>query len=287
VSNIPLSPGHLRLSKLAPLCLVCRVTLPAVLITGGAARIGAALTRRFAAAGWHVIIHYGHSSHEAEALAATLPSAECVHCDLANSDAAVAMVRSLAACLADWRMLINCAAVFRNDSAVGLDPEVFSEAVMVNAGTPARMAQAFLAAPDRGGARSLAGRCVINLLDMKIANPNPDFFSYTMAKHALAAATKMLAMGQEQVAAGADRVSADRVYGLAPGAMLPSFDQQPEEHETSGRMNLLHRLTDPAELAEAALFLSEGWLASGETLFVDSGQHLLSQPRDVLYLARA
>ena len=51
-------------------------------------------------------------------------------------------------------------------------------------------------------------------------------------------------------------------------------------------MNLLRRLTDPQELAQAALFLSSGWLASGETLFVDSGQHLLSQRRDVLYLAR-
>ena len=80
---------------------------------------------------------------------------------------------------------------------------------------------------------------------------------------------------------------ADRVYGLAPGAMLPSFDQVDAEHEVSGRMNLLRRLTQPQELADAALFLSEGWLTSGETIFVDSGQHLLSQPRDVLYLARA
>jgi enoyl-[acyl-carrier-protein] reductase (NADH) len=80
---------------------------------------------------------------------------------------------------------------------------------------------------------------------------------------------------------------ADRIYGLAPGAMLPSFDQVDDEHQISGRMNLLERLTDPAELAEAALFLSQGWLASGETVFVDSGQHMLSQARDVLYLARA
>ena len=79
----------------------------------------------------------------------------------------------------------------------------------------------------------------------------------------------------------------DRVYGLAPGAMMASFDQAPEEHEISGRMNLLHRLTDPQELADAALWLADGWLASGETLFIDSGQHLLAQPRDVLYLARA
>ncbi len=252
---------------------------PAVLITGGAKRIGAVIARRFAAAGWHVVIHYGRSRDAAEALAATLPSAECVSCDLADSDAALAMVRGLAARLDDWRVLVNCAAVFRFDSVGALDPEVYAEAMVVNAATPARMAQAFLAPPEQGGACAASGRRVIDLLDMKLANPNPDFFSYTMAKHALAATVRMLAMGVN--AAGADRV-----YGLAPGAMLPSHDQAPQEHEASGRMNLLHRLTDPEELAEAVLFLSQGWLASGETLFVDSGQHLLSQPRDVLYLAR-
>ena len=59
---------------------------PAVLVTGGAARIGAAISRAFAAAGWHVVIHYRDSSDEAEALAATLPSAETVRCDLSDMD---------------------------------------------------------------------------------------------------------------------------------------------------------------------------------------------------------
>jgi enoyl-[acyl-carrier-protein] reductase (NADH) len=99
-----------------------------------------------------------------------------------------------------------------------------------------------------------------------------------MAKHAFASTVRMLAMAQDD--------PATRIYGLAPGAMLPSFDQVEEEHEISGRMNLLQRLTDPAELAQAALFMAQGWLASGETIYVDSGQHLLRQPRDVLYMAR-
>jgi NAD(P)-dependent dehydrogenase (short-subunit alcohol dehydrogenase family) len=119
---------------------------------------------------------------------------------------------------------------------------------------------------------------VIDLTDQKLINANPDFFSYTMTKHAFASTIRMMAIAQEY--------REDRIYGLAPGAMLPSFDQQPEEHLLSGRMNLLERLNDAEELADAALFLAQGWLASGETLFVDSGQHLLSQPRDVLYLAR-
>lgn len=247
--------------------------VPAVLITGGARRIGAVLSRRFAAAGWRVVIHYGRSADAAEALAASLPRAETVQCDLADSDAAHAMAVDLAARLPDWRLLVNCAAVFQPDSALGLDRHVFGEAMRVNAETPTRMAQAFLLAAQARG-----GRRVIQFLDQKLRNPNPDFFSYTMAKHAFAGAVRMMAMAAPD--------PADRVYGLAPGAMLPSFDQRPEEHELSGRMNLLERLTDPRELADAALFLSQGWLASGETVFVDSGQHLLSQPRDVLYLAR-
>jgi NAD(P)-dependent dehydrogenase (short-subunit alcohol dehydrogenase family) len=246
---------------------------PAVLVTGGAKRIGAAIARSFGQAGWHVVVHYGRSRAEAATLAAALPSAECVQCDLSDLSAAAAMIETLANRLDDWRVLVNCAAVFREDTAQRLDPAIFAEAATVNAASPARMAQTFLAR-----ARAKGGRRVIDLTDQKLINTNPDFFSYTMAKHALAATVRMMALAQDN--------PADRIYGLAPGAMLPSFDQRPEEHEVSGRMNLLERLNEAQELADAALFLAEGWLASGETLFVDSGQHLLSQPRDVLYLAR-
>ena len=252
-------------------------TLPSVLITGGAKRIGAVMARAFAAAGWQVVIHYGHSRDEAEALAASLPCARTVSCDLANADAAAAMIETLARELDNWPLLINCAAVFREDTGARIDHQVFTETMAVNVEAPVRMAQAYLAQ-----ARAKGGRRVIQILDMKIANPNPDFFSYTLSKNALASSVKTLAMGMAMVG----RNPADRIYGLAPGAILPSHDQQPAEHATSGKMNLLARITAPQELAEAALFLSQGWLASGETLFVDSGQHLMAQARDVLFLAR-
>lgn len=246
---------------------------PAVLITGAGKRIGAVLARAFAAQGWHVVIHAHHSPDAAHTLAATLPSAEVVQCDLLDGEAALAMVADVAARLDDWRVLVNCAAVFRYDDGAAIDPAVFAEAITVNAETPTRMAQAFLAQ-----ARANGGKRVIQFLDQKLLNPNPDFFSYSMAKQAFAVSVTMLAMAQEDPAA--------RVYGLAPGAMMASFDQREDEHEASGRMNLLHRLTDPQELADAALFLAEGWAASGETLYIDSGQHLLAQPRDVLFMAR-
>ena len=248
------------------------MTRPAVLVTGGARRIGAAISRRFGEAGWHVVIHCCRSYADAKALAAELPSAELVRCDLADGAAAVAMVEELAGRLEEWRALVNSASVFRPDDVRGLDVGVHWEAMQVNAATPAMMAQAYLRL-----ARSTAGRRVIQLTDQKLANPNPDFFSYTISKHAAAAAVTMLAMAADP---------ADRVHALAPGAILASHDQAPEEAEVSHRLNLLGRRTGADEVADAALFLAAGTLASGQTLYVDSGQHLLAQPRDVMYLAR-
>ena len=246
---------------------------PAILVTGGARRIGAAIAKAFGAAAWHVVIHHRDSHDEAEALAAALPSAEVVACDLADGDAAIAMIEELAARLDDWRVLVNNASVFHHDDTLRLDPATFDEAMAVNAATPVRMTQAYLA-----HAKANCGRRVIQVTDQKLVNPNPDFLSYTMSKHALGATIAMMAMASTR--------PEDRIYGLAPGASLPSFDQHDTEHEVSGRLNLLGRLTDPDELAQAALFLSAGWLASGETLMVDSGLHLLPQPRDVLFMAR-
>ena len=246
---------------------------PAVLVTGGAARIGAAISRAFAAAGWHVVIHYRDSSDEAEALAATLPSAETVRCDLSDMQAAVAMIANLAERLDDWRVLVNNASLFEWDDVTALDLPTNERAMQVNAQTPARMAQAFLT-----HARAKGGRRVVQVTDQKLRNPNPDFFSYTMSKHALDATIPMLAIG----AARPD----DRIYGLAPGAILPSHDQSDAEAEVSHRLNLLARRTGPGEIADAALFLASGALASGQTLYIDSGQHLMRQDRDVIYLAR-
>lgn len=246
---------------------------PAVLITGGAKRIGAVIAEHFGRAGWHVVIHYGRSEAEARTLASRLPSAEILGCDLADTKAACAMIETLAERLDDWRVLINSASVFAADDVAGLDVTVNARAMAINARTPALMAQAFLA-----HAQARGGRRVIQITDQKLANPNPDFFSYTMSKHALASTIAMLSKAR--------RDPADRVYGLAPGAILPSHDQSSAETEVSHRLNLLQRKTSPAEVAQAALFLAEGWLASGQTLYVDSGQQLLDQPRDVIYLAR-
>jgi NAD(P)-dependent dehydrogenase (short-subunit alcohol dehydrogenase family) len=249
------------------------MTRPVVMVTGGAKRIGAAIARSFSDAGWHVVIHYVRSRAQAEELAQSLPSAEAIHCDLTDSDAALALVAHIAARHREWRVLVNSAAMFSPDQVTDLDPKTYERTMAFNTKTPIRMAQAFLRLSQARG-----GRRVIQLTDQKVANLNPDFFSYTLSKAAVTTATRMLAMGAPR--------GDDRVYALAPGLTLPSHDQTAEEFEISGRMNLLQRLNSPEEIGEAALFLAEGHLASGETLYADSGQHLLSHPRDVMYLVR-
>lgn len=246
---------------------------PALLVTGGAKRLGAAIAARFADEGWHVVIHCNRSVADGLALAASLPSAEVVTADLADPSACAAMVEDVAAGTSDWRLLVNCAGIFEPDDGSALDPVAFERAMAVNARAPALLAQAYFRT-----ARAVAGRCVIQVTDQKIANPNPDFFSYSMSKHALAATVPMLAKAWP--------APEDRTYGLAPGAILASHDQDEAEIEVSHRLNLLDRKTAAREIADAALFLSSRALASGQTLFVDSGQWLLDQPRDVIFLAR-
>lgn len=249
---------------------------PAVLITGSATRIGAEIARGFGKAGWHVVIHHLTSHEEAEELRASLPSAETLACDLSDENAASAMITDLCARLPGFRCLINSASIFHYDSATKIVPTTNRQAMQVNALTPALMTQSFLAYA-KGGAKGGAPLCAIHVTDMKLANPNPDFFSYTMSKHALSSTIDMFA-----VEAG----DAARVYGIAPGAILASHDQTEDETETSHRLNLLGRKTGADEIVEAALFLAAGALKTGSTLFIDSGQHLLDQPRDVIYLAR-
>ncbi|MHA6333257.1 SDR family oxidoreductase [Qipengyuania sp. CAU 1752] len=249
------------------------MTSPAILVTGAAKRIGASIASAFGHAGWHVVIHFHNSAKQARALADALPSAETVQCDLADCASAVAMVEQLAARLPDWRVLVNSASIFEPDDVTGIDGSTYDRAMAINAQAPALMAQKFFSM-----ARTQGGRRVIQLTDQKIANTNPDFFSYTMSKHAVHGAVGMLAKAHVD--------PRDRIYSIAPGAILPSHDQDEAETDASHVLNLLGRKTGADEVGKAALFLAEGHLKSGTTLFVDSGQHLLDQPRDVIYLAR-
>jgi NAD(P)-dependent dehydrogenase (short-subunit alcohol dehydrogenase family) len=118
---------------------------------------------------------------------------------------------------------------------------------------------------------------VVNLLDQKLANPNPDFLSYTLSKAALAEATTLLAM------ALAPRV---RVNAVSPGISLPSLDQSDADFRAVASRNLLERPVALDDLAATVAHLLTARSITGQNVFVDCGQRLVKREGDVMFETR-
>ncbi|WP_375272402.1 SDR family oxidoreductase [Sphingomonas sp.] len=238
-----------------------------VLVTGGARRLGAAIARAVAGAGHDVVIHYGTSRDAAEALAREL-GGSTVGGDLADTAALPDLfVRAAAAGPIDG--LVNSASVFEYDAPHAIDAALAARLHAINAVAPAVLTAALAAQGGEGA--------VVNLLDQKLANPNPDFFSYTLSKYALEGATTMLAQ------AFAPRV---RVNAVSPGLTLPSGDQSAAEFDRVARANLLERPVGAEAVAAAVVYLLEARSVTGQNLFVDCGQRFLARDGDVMFEQR-
>jgi NAD(P)-dependent dehydrogenase (short-subunit alcohol dehydrogenase family) len=135
---------------------------------------------------------------------------------------------------------------------------------------PVLLSQAFAKASGGAG-------CIVNVLDQKVRNLNPDFFSYTLSKVALASATALLARALAPI----------RVCGVAPGSSLPSADETEEEFRRARRATPLGMTSTPEDVADAVLFLLRAKAVTGEVLTVDGGQHLVPADRDIMFLQRA
>lgn len=249
----------------------------AVLVTGGGRRVGAAIVRALAAAGHGVVIH-SHRADDADAAALVLEvtagggRAWALGGELGDDAAArdiLARARSAAGSAIDG--LVNCASMFAYDALPLADARSLREHMAVNLAAPVLLASTLAAQDD------LAGGAVVNLLDQKLANLNPDFFSYTCSKAALEAATRMMAQ------AWGPRI---RVNAVAPGLTLPSLDQTAEEFELVARENLLRRVPNAADVADAVGFLMEACGVSGQTIHVDNGQRFVRRDRDVMFATR-
>ena len=112
---------------------------------------------------------------------------------------------------------------------------------------------------------------VVNLLDQKLWNMNPDFVSYTLSKAALEAANTLLAQ------ALAPRL---RVVGVAPGLTLTSDYLSDEKFEALHRMSPLGRSSTAEDVAATVRFALDNSSITGTSLLVDGGQHLMRFDRD-------
>lgn len=241
-----------------------------VLVTGAARRLGRAIALELATHGWNVAVHYRRSQADAHdtvaALRAAGAQAEAFAADLADEAQCEALLPQVVQRMGRLSALVNNASLFEHDDVTSLRYDTLARHWRSNAAPAIVLARALHAA---------GGGAVVNLLDQKLWNPNPDYLSYTLSKAALEAATTLLA---QALAPGT------RVCGVAPGVTLPSGPLDGAAFERAHRLTPLARSSTPEDIARAVAFLLVSPAITGTTLLVDGGQHLQVQPRDVLFI---
>ena len=274
-----------------------------VLVTGAARRLGREIALTLARQGWDVAIHYRHSATDAAQTVADCyrqSSGEgqfhSFFADLSDESAVRQLWADVVARFGTVNAVVNSASTFQHDDAASFSYAALHTHMAANTAAAVVLAQclhahrlglarrqppAETATPPASSAPSAAAQTtdsrppepavVVNLLDQKLWNPNPDFFSYTLSKAALEAATTLLAQ------AFAPHV---RVVGVAPGLTLTSHMLTDEQFQALHKLSPLGRSSTPEDVAATVAFALANRSITGTTLLVDGGQHLMKFERD-------
>jgi len=219
------------------------------LVTGGAVRIGKAITQALQAAGAEVVVHYRNSKVAAEAL-----SPFTVQADLQSPEEGSRLIDRAG----PLDILISNASVFTKDSLADATPERVRREFQINLFAPMELTRAFAAQTEKGA--------VINLLDRRIRCNDTTCVPYSIAKKGLENLTQLAAL---------EYAPSITVNAVAPGPVLPPPGSSVESaRELAGNIPL-DQLPTPGNIAEAALFLLESDSITGQVIYVDGGQHLL------------
>ncbi|MFM7802594.1 MAG: SDR family oxidoreductase [Limnohabitans sp.] len=245
--------------------------IPTVLITGAGKRLGRAIALGLADAGWRVAVHYRHSKEDA--LATThecnqrFAGAQCFGADLSDETETRRLLPEVITAMGHVDAVVNSAAMFEHDSAHDFSYDMLHQHMLGN--TAAAIVLAHLL-HQHVVLRQTRG-VVVNMLDQKLWNLNPDFFSYTLSKAALETANQMMAR------AFAPQL---RVVGVAPGLTLTSHLLNEEQFAKLHTLSPLGQSSTPDDVVSSVRFALENASLTGTTLLVDGGQHLMPFERD-------
>ncbi len=245
--------------------------LPTVVVTGGARRMGRAISEDLARHGYAVAIHADRSLAEAEALSESLRGqgyrAAAVQADLLDPQAADALIEKAGAALGPVCGLVNNASIFRKDTADAFDAAVFEQHFAIHVRAPSILSAALLRQlPD-----SRPG-LIVNIIDQRVWKLTPHFYSYTLSKAALWTATQTLAQ------AYAPRV---RVNAIGPGPSFKSERQAQADFDKQVAGVPLKRGPAPCEFGRTIRFLFDTPSITGQMIALDGGQHLAWETPDV------
>lgn len=247
-----------------------------VLVTGAARRLGRAIALELAGFGWDVAVHYRRSQAEARetvlALRALGARAEVFGADLADEAQCEALVPQVVQRLGLLSAVVNNASLFEHDDVASLRYESLARHWRSNTAPAIVLARALHAHCAGGPPRDA---CVVNLLDQKMFNPNPDHLSYTLSKAALHAAIPLLAQALAPLL---------RVCGVAPGLTLDSPQIDAQRLAALKAQGLLARGVEARDVAHAVRFVLENPAVTGSTLLVDAGSHLMPRARDFAFI---
>jgi len=236
------------------------------IVTGAGKRVGREIAQALLAEGWSVVAHVHHDSDEvpegAVKAVADLAEIDCAERIFAAADG-----------LAPVALLVNNAARFAWDGFGEFDGAELGAHMAVNVRAPALLTDRFARVHAGGDA------LVVNLLDAKLAAPNPDYLSYTLSKAALAQLTEL--------AARALASRGIRVNGIAPALMLRSSGQSEENYRAMHCRNPLGRGVEPGDVIEAIRYLVGARCVTGQLLVIDSGHRFLGLERDVQFLGES
>ena len=243
------------------------------LVTGGVKRIGAAISKRLMRSGFTVIAHYNRSEDSAVELANWAEQhgfeLKLAKFDLSDINNIAVFYERLRDDAGNIDVLVNNASIFNYDNFYTMQPDVLMSTIELNCLAPVLLMQKFL---TRGQTENAV---CINILDQKVVNLNPDFYSYTIAKAAFGVASKLagMAIGRSL-----------RVNSISPGLTLTSGDQSEENFNFAQSSNPLGRGPTAEAIADGVMFLIENKSINGYNLVIDAGEHLLARTRDVAYV---
>ena len=245
--------------------------LKTALVTGGARRIGKAIVDDLAAHGFAVAIHANTSLDEAEAMADTIRrqggTAVALAADLSETAATERLIAEATEGIGPLGLLVNNASLFKPDSLDALDPDLWDRHFNVHVRAPSILVRDF--------ARQLPATksgLVVNIVDQRVWNPTPRYYSYTLSKAALWMATRTMA----QALAPSIRVNA-----IGPGPSLPNERQDPRDFQQQVEGLILKTGPRLDEFGRTVRYLFDSPSVTGQMIALDGGQHLAWETPDV------
>lgn len=235
------------------------------LVTGGAHRVGKAITLMLAQAGAHVIINYNAA---ADAAQETVQEAQAlgveslaIQCDVADWAAVQAMTSTIKQHFGGVDIIVNSASYFGKTSFPTTDPavlEMWHKVTRILIDGTFYVCNALVPTMQARG-----GGAIVNIVDLSAWSPWPNFMAHSVGKAGLLAMTRQLAL---------ELGPTIRANAVAPGPVLPPPNSSEERNTASAQRTLLERWGSPEDVAFAVKYLIEADYVTGDVVTVDGGE---------------